>query len=104
MALYVATLFVQGFGIEGGIKEYLIAGVILGLLNLTVRPVLKLISMPIIILTLGIFSLVINALMLWIVGYAFEFVVIENLYALVWATIIIGLVNAGISLLTKAVD
>lgn len=104
LALYVASLFVQGFSIHGGIKEYLLAGVILGLLNLVVRPVLKLISMPIIIITLGIFSLVINALMLWLVHYAFDFVVIADLYALAWATIIITIVNTGISSVAKITD
>ncbi len=104
LALYVASLFVRGFEIKGGVKEYLLAGIILGLLNLVVKPVLKLISMPIIIITLGIFSLVINALMLWAVDYAFDFVVISDLYALAWATIIITAVNTGISVLAKAVD
>jgi len=104
LALYVATLFVQGFKINGGIKEYLLAGIILGVLNMIVKPVLKLISMPIIILTLGIFSLVINALMLWGVHYFFDFVVIDDLYALVWATLVITIVNTIISKVTKMAD
>ncbi len=104
MALFVARMFVQGFHINGGIKEFILAGVILGLLNLILKPVLKLISMPLIILTLGVFTLVLNALMLWAVDYVFDFVVIDTLYALVWATIIVTVVNTIISAITKTID
>ena len=102
LALYAAHWFVEGFGFSGGIKELLIAGTILGLLNLLVRPILKLIATPVIILTLGLFILVINALILWIVDYIFEFVTISDLYALAWATIVVGIVNMIISGIAKA--
>ena len=49
VALFAASYFVAGFSFTGGLKEYAIAGVVLGLLNMTVKPVLKLISMPVII-------------------------------------------------------
>ena len=93
LALYIANWFVPGFVINGGIKEYLMAGILLGLLNMIVRPVLKAFTFPIIILTLGIFILVLNALMLWIVDYIFDFVIIQNLWALAWATITVGIIN-----------
>ncbi|OGN08156.1 MAG: hypothetical protein A3C61_01025 [Candidatus Yanofskybacteria bacterium RIFCSPHIGHO2_02_FULL_39_10] len=104
IALYAASWFVQGFSFAGGIKEYAIAGIVLGLLNMIARPVLKLISMPVIILTLGLFTIVINALLLWTVDYIFEFITISDIMALVWATIVIGIVNMVVSALTKAVD
>ena len=104
LALYAAFYFVPGFSFTGGIKEYAIAGVVLGLLNMIVRPVLKLISMPVIILTLGLFAIVINALILWAVDYIFDFVTISDIMALVWATIVIGIVNMVVSALTKAFD
>ena len=104
LALWVASFFVQGFHIGGGIKEYFIAGAVLGLLNMIAKPILKLISMPIIILTLGIFTLVINALMIWAVDYLFEFVKIDSLYALAYATIIVVIVNMIVSGVTKVID
>jgi len=104
VAIYVAFLFVPGFIINGGIKEYLLAGVLLGLLNKIVKPPIKLISMPLIILTLGLFLVVINALMLWLVDYTFDFVTIESITALVWATIITAIVNTVISVFTKIID
>ena len=104
LALYVATWFVAGFNFTGGIKEYAIAGVVLGLLNMIVKPVIKLISMPIIILTLGLFTIVINGLLLWAVGYIFDFIMIANIVSLVWATIIIGVVNIVVSAIVKIFD
>ena len=103
-ALYIAYLFVPGFGFDGGVKEFLMAGIILGLLNLTVKPVLKFISFPVIILTLGLFSLVINALLLWLVDYIFDFIAIDGLIALSLATIVITVVNMIISGITKVND
>ena len=104
VALYAASWFVAGFTFSGGLKEYAIAGIVLGLLNIIVKPVLKLISMPFIILTLGLFTFVINALLLWTVDYIFDFVVVADVYALVWTTIVIWLVNMVVSGITKAID
>jgi len=104
VALYAAYYFVPGFIVAGGIKEYLLAGILFGLLNKIVKPPIKLLTMPLIILTLGLFLVVINALMLWLVDYAFDFVIIESITALVWATIITAFVNAIIGAFSKIID
>ena len=101
LALYAAYWLVPGFNFSGGWKELLLAGVVLGLLNMIVKPILKFISFPVIILTLGLFTIVINALILWLVDYIFDFVLIGDIVNLVWATIVIGIVNMIISALTK---
>ena len=104
VALFAASWFVAGFIFTGGLKEYALAGTVLGLLNMVVKPALKLISMPVIILTLGLFTLVINGLLLWSVDYIFDFVTISNLTALAWATIVVTIVNMLVSAITKATD
>lgn len=67
-ALYVAVLLVPGldfdFEPEGAIVRFLIVAFIFGLVNTVVRPVLRILTFPITIVTLGLFLLVINALML----------------------------------------
>ncbi len=103
MALYAASYLVPGFGVSGSWKEYLLAGAFLGLLNLVVKPILKLISMPIIILTLGLFTLVINGLLLWTVDYIFDFVSIKDTTALLYAVVVITIVNLFISVTAKAI-
>lgn len=104
LALYTASLFVSGFYFSGSIKEYAVAGVTLGLLNMIIKPVIKFISFPVIILTLGLFMLVINALLLWAVDYIFDFMTIADISTLVWATIVIWIVNLIVSAITKTVN
>ncbi|MEK7138582.1 MAG: phage holin family protein, partial [Patescibacteria group bacterium] len=68
------------------------------------KPPIKLVTMPLIILTLGLFLVVINALMLWLVDYAFNFVTIESVTALVWATIVVAIANGIIRAFSKIAD
>jgi len=67
LSLFVAAWLVPGIRIEGNAWiVYAVMAVILGLVNAVVRPVLRLLSCPLIILTLGLFVLVINGLTLWL--------------------------------------
>lgn len=63
-ALWITTVIVPGIRIESSLTSFLVVALIFGLVNAFVRPVARLLSLPIRILTLGIFSFVINALML----------------------------------------
>ncbi len=66
-SLFVAAWLVPGIRVEGnGWKIYAAVAVILGLVNAVVRPLLKLLSCPLIILTLGLFIFVINGITLWL--------------------------------------
>lgn len=71
-ALYVAVLLVPGleysFEPEGAWLKFLVVAFIFGLVNTFVRPVLRILTFPITIMTLGIFLIVINALMLVLTG------------------------------------
>ena len=65
LALFVAAWLVPGITVDGdGWVVYAVMAVILGLVNAIVRPLLKLLTCPLILLTLGLFVLVINALTL----------------------------------------
>jgi putative membrane protein len=71
LALYLAV----GTGWLAGIQAenttwwaFLLLALIFGLINALVRPILKLLTCPLILLTLGLFTLVINAFMLWLTG------------------------------------
>ena len=93
LALYLANLWVPGFTVTGGWKEYLIAGLALGLLNLIVRPILKIVTLPLIWLSLGLFLIVINAIILWLAAQFTGYIVIDSYVALLWATLIMAVVN-----------
>ncbi|MBC7241334.1 MAG: phage holin family protein [Anaerolineae bacterium] len=66
VALWAAAELVPGITYEGGWLVLAGVAIIFGLVNALLRPVLKLLTCPLIILTLGLFTLVINALMLWL--------------------------------------
>ena len=93
LALYLANLWVPGFVVTGGWKEYLIAGLLLGVLNLIVRPILKIVTLPLIWLSLGLFLIVINAIILWLVAQLTGYIIIDNYVALLWATLVAAAVN-----------
>lgn len=68
VALWVAIRLVPGIVYEGDITGILGLALIFGIVNAIIRPLLSLLTCPLIILTLGLFTLVINALMLWLSG------------------------------------
>jgi putative membrane protein len=66
-SLWVAVWLIDGFEFDGQWWQFLIVVAILGVANAVVKPVLKLFSLPLILVTLGIFLLVVNAIVLAIV-------------------------------------
>ena len=65
LAVYLAVLFVPGISYQGGWLGIVWLALILGLLNAFLRPLLQLLTCPLILLTLGLFTLLINTLMFW---------------------------------------
>ena len=66
-ALFVAAWVVPGIRVEGSAwTTFAVMAVVLGLVNAIVRPILKLLACPLVILTLGLFLLVINGITLWL--------------------------------------
>jgi len=64
VALLIAAKLVPGIVYNGDLLQLLLAGLVLGLLNLLVKPIVTLFSFPLIVLTLGLFYLVVNGLIL----------------------------------------
>jgi putative membrane protein len=67
LALWLVTQLVPGVQIQDPVHA-LIAAIVLGLVNTIVKPVLVLLTLPITVVTLGLFLLVLNALLFWAVG------------------------------------
>jgi putative membrane protein len=67
-ALWAATQFVSGISFTGDIARFLVVALVFGLLNALVRPILLLVSLPLLILTLGLFTFVLNAVILMLLG------------------------------------
>jgi putative membrane protein len=66
ISLYIASLLVEGFSFGGDWGVLLLAVAVFGIANLSIKPLLKMVTLPFNILTLGAFSLVINALLLYL--------------------------------------
>jgi putative membrane protein len=81
--------------------DLLLAALLLGILNAFVRPILMLIALPLLIFTLGLFTLVINALLLYFVGYLLkpDFYVDSFGYAFLGA-LIISVISIALNVLT----
>ncbi|HSD61016.1 MAG TPA: phage holin family protein [Burkholderiales bacterium] len=77
----------------------LVAALLLGLLNTLVRPLLVLLTLPITVLTLGLFILVINALVFWFVGSFVKGFEVAGFWPAFWGAIVYSLVSWGASLL-----
>ena len=65
-ALWVATQIVPGISFSGDWRLLLVVALVFGVLNVLVRPVLIVLTFPFLLLTLGLFTLVLNAFMLWL--------------------------------------
>ena len=110
VGVWAAVLIVDGVDVEarttaGRIGTYLLVGLIFGLVNAFIRPVAKLISLPLIVLTLGLFALVVNALMFWLVaaisggiGVPFH---VDGFWAAFWGAIVAGIVSWVLSLVVR---
>ena len=94
VAVLVATQVVSGIRYDHGHPEALIlATLTLGLLNLFIRPVLLLLSLPLLLFTLGLFTLVINAGLLMFVGRIFQSFHVDDFSAAFWGSVVIAVVS-----------
>jgi putative membrane protein len=103
--LYLALKFVPGAEfLSGSIPTLLVAGVILGLANYLLKPILKAISLPIRILTLGLFNIVIDLFLVWVVVdilFPADFE-INGIIALLETTLVIWILNFLSGILKKS--
>jgi putative membrane protein len=67
-ALWAATRVIPGISFSGEWSTLIVVALIFGVLNASVRPLLWFMTLPLLIVTLGLFTFVLNALMLWLTG------------------------------------
>jgi len=84
LGLMAAAYLLPGVHWSGGLGALLVAGFVLGAINLLVRPVVTVLSCPLIVLSLGLFYLVINGLMLALADWLLDSLVVDGF---VWAVI-----------------
>lgn len=94
LAIFVAVYFIKQITFTGNWLDYLFIGAILAVANLIIKPVLKVVSAPLIFITLGLFTIVINAIILFGVDWFVEELAIAGFWGYFWCVIIISIVNA----------
>jgi putative membrane protein len=100
VAVWLAASIVPG--ITFTTPGLFLAALVLGLLNAFVRPVMVVLSLPLLIFTLGLFMLVINALLLWSVGALLKDFHVAGFVPAFWGSLIISLTSLLLNALTKS--
>lgn len=91
-ALLLAERFVDGFTVASFWPTAVLAAFVFGLLNTIIKPIMKILTLPITILTLGLFSLLINVLIFWMLAF-FPGIAIDGFMSAVCALVIVTLVS-----------
>ena len=103
LALYVAVSVMPGIHFDRGPVALLIVAAIFGIVNSGLRPLLTLLTCPLVILTLGLFTFVINAMLLLVTAwFSDQFglgLTVDGFGAAFWAGLVIGLVSFTLSIM-----
>ena len=92
-ALYLAAQIVPGITYQGGLGYLLLAGLVVGLVNLLVKPLVTFFSLPFVLITLGLFYLVINGFMLKIADWLLSGLEVRGFVAAILGGLVIAVVN-----------
>jgi putative membrane protein len=100
LAVLVAVYVVKGIHYQKPL-DLIVASLLLGILNAVLRPILMLVALPLLIFTLGLFTLVINALLLYFVGDLLQpHFHIDRFSDAFWGALVISIISLILNLLT----
>jgi putative membrane protein len=97
LSFWVATAVIPGIDVKGGFTTYLWVALLFGLLNATLGSLLKLLTLPAVILTLGLFLVVVNASILMLVARWSDKLDVNNFWSAIFAAIIISVITRLVS-------
>jgi putative membrane protein len=104
-ALYVATRLVSGVTFTGEWLPFMGVAIVFGIVNAFIGPVAKILTFPLIIVTLGLFALVVNGLMLWLtssisgtLGLGFH---VTGFWAAFWGALVVSIVSTLLTIAVK---
>lgn len=100
VALFLTSLIVPGFYILN-FWVAIIAAVLLAIVNVIIRPIMLFITIPINIITLGLFTFVINALMLWIVSSLVSGFVITSVFSAIIGAVVLTAISTLLHLILE---
>ena len=107
-ALWVATRIVTGVTYTGTLLPFLGVALVFGVVNALISPILKFVTFPLIIVTFGIFALVVNGLMLWLtsslsgtLGLGFH---VSGFGAAFWGALVVSIVSMLLGMFVRDRD
>jgi putative membrane protein len=94
LGLWIATGFLStSITFNNKLRDIVIAGFVLAIINIVLKPIIVILSLPAILFSLGLFMIVVNGLTVFIASKLYTPLHITNFWAAVFAGIVIGLVN-----------
>jgi len=93
VAVFVAAQVVPGIELREGLVSLLIVAAVLGLVNALLGTVLRILSIPFLIITLGLFAIVINMVVLWVTTALTDRIDIDGFPAYFWAALVVSAVT-----------
>ena len=102
LAVLVAVYIVKGLRFkDDSLWIPFVASLVLGILNAFLRPLIMLLALPLLLFTLGLFMLVINALLLWLVGWLLgDYFQVDSFWSALFGAVIISIVSLILNTLT----
>lgn len=92
-ALWVAARFVDGITLSDEVLSILLVAVIFGLVNALIRPLAMLFSLPFLIVTLGLFTLIVNTGMLGLTAWLTDRLSVDGFWSAFWGALIITIIS-----------
>lgn len=100
LGVVLAAKLIPGVSYSGGLLSLLVVGLVIGLINLLVKPLATLLSLPFILLTLGFFYLVVNGAMFWLAGALLPHLTIDGCMPAILGGLVLALFNWLVRALT----
>ena len=91
-AVLLAAYVVPGITVTGFVTALIVA-IVLAIINMFVKPVLRILTLPINILSLGLFGFILNVLLFWVVAYFVSGFNITGFIPALWGAIIVGIAS-----------
>src|SRR5690606_12679758 len=93
LALSAAAYLVSGIVLEGGFGPVLLVALVFGLVNAIIKPILMLLALPLLLVTLGLFTLIINAGLLLLSTRLTDAVMCSGFGAAFWGSLVVSVVS-----------
>ncbi|MGH9382394.1 MAG: phage holin family protein [Thermoanaerobaculia bacterium] len=93
LGIWLIAWLVPGIHYQGGVWYLLLTGLVIGLLNVLVKPVVTVLSLPLILLTLGLFYLAINGILLYLAGWLLDGLTVDGCGAAFLGGVVMGFYN-----------